>query len=52
MARSVALIGLDEFLRFADERQASLPVGFAYENVPTFFEYGPKTMPVVFGGSA
>ena len=52
MARSVALIGLDEFLRFANARQASLPPGFTYENVPTFFEYGPKTMPVVFGGSA
>ena len=48
MARSVALIGLDEFLRFADRRNARLPVGFTYENVPTFFEYGPKMMPVIF----
>jgi hypothetical protein len=52
MARSVALIGLDEFLPFAKARQARLPAGFAYENVPTFFEYGPKTMPVVFDGPA
>jgi cytochrome P450 len=52
MARSVALIGLDEFLRFAQAHHAGLPAGFAYENVPTFFEYGPKTMPVVFDGPA
>jgi hypothetical protein len=48
MARSVALIGLDEFLRFAEPRHARLPDAFTYENVPTYFEYGPKTMPVAF----
>ena len=48
MARSVALIALDEFLDFAAPRQAHLPEGFTYENVPTFFEYGPRTMPVTF----
>jgi cytochrome P450 len=48
MARSVALIGLDEFVRFAAPRNARLPEGFHYENVPTFFEYGPKSMPVIF----
>jgi cytochrome P450 len=52
MARSVALIGLDEFLCFADHRNARLPAGFTYENVPTFFEYGPKTMPVVLDSPA
>jgi cytochrome P450 len=52
MARSVALIGLDEFLRFAGGRNARLPAGFTYENVPTFFEYGPKTMPVTLDASA
>jgi cytochrome P450 len=52
MARSVALIGLDEFVRFALPRHARLPDGFSYENVPTFFEYGPKSMPVVFDGLA
>ena len=52
MARSVALIGLDEFLSFANSRQARLPAGFAYENVPTFFEYEPKTMPAVFDAPA
>jgi hypothetical protein len=51
MARSVALIGLDEFLRVAQSRNARLPDGFTYENVPTFFEYGPKSMPVIFDGS-
>jgi cytochrome P450 len=50
MARSVALIGLDEFLRFAVDRQARLPAGFTYENVPTFFEYGPASMPVSVDG--
>jgi cytochrome P450 len=52
MARSVALIGLDEFVQFARPRHARLPDGFAYENVPTFFEYGPKSMPVVFDDPA
>jgi cytochrome P450 len=52
MARSVAQIGLDEFLRFASVRNARLPDGFTYENVPTFFEYGPKSMPVTFDGPA
>jgi cytochrome P450 len=50
MARSVAEIGLDEFVRFAGERGAHLPEGFAYENVPTFFEYGPASLPVAFDG--
>jgi cytochrome P450 len=52
MARSVALIGLDEFVRFARPRHARLPDGFVYENVPTFFEYGPKSMPVIFDDPA
>jgi cytochrome P450 len=51
MARSVALIGLDEFLRFARTRHPRLPDGFLYENVPTFFEYGPRSMPVSFEGA-
>lgn len=52
MARSVASIGLDEFLRFADERAARLPSGFAYETVPTYFEYGPRSLPVELGTGA
>jgi len=51
MARSVASIGLDEFLRFADERAARLAPQFVYETVPTYFEYGPKSLPVVLGGA-
>ena len=51
MARSVAEIGLDEFVAFANPRNASLPAGFVYENVPTFFEYGPRTLPVAFDGA-
>jgi hypothetical protein len=50
MARSVALIGLDEFLQFARARNARLPEGFVYENVPTYFEYGPKSMPLTIDG--
>jgi cytochrome P450 len=52
MARSVASVGLDEFLCFAQERRARLSPGFAYETVPTFFEYGPKSLPVVLGDGA
>jgi cytochrome P450 len=51
MARSVAQIGLEEFVLFASGRSASLPPGFIYENVPTFFEYGPRTLPVTFEGT-
>ena len=49
MARSVAGIGLEEFVAFGNRHQARLPDGFIYENVPTYFEYGPKKLPVVFG---
>jgi cytochrome P450 len=49
MARSVASVGLDEFLHFADERRARLAPEFVYETVPTFFEYGPRSLPVVLG---
>jgi cytochrome P450 len=48
MARSVAQIGLDEFVEFANRHQARLPDGFVYTNVPTYFEYGPRTLPVMF----
>ena len=48
MARSVGRIALDEFLAFAGPRHAVLPSGFRYQNVPTFFEYGPHTLPVTF----
>jgi cytochrome P450 len=48
MARSVGRIALEEFLAFAGPRHAELPSGFRYENVPTFFEYGPRTLPVTF----
>jgi hypothetical protein len=48
MARSVARIGLEEFVAFGNRHQARLPDGFQYENVPTYFEYGPKKLPVVF----
>jgi cytochrome P450 len=49
MARSVASIGLYEFLRFADDRAVRLAPDFVYETVPTFFEYGPRSLPVVLG---
>ena len=49
MARSVAGIGLGEFVAFGNRHRARLPDGFIYENVPTYFEYGPKKLPVVFG---
>ena len=49
MARSVASVGLEEFLRFAEETGARLAPDFVYETVPTFFEYGPRSLPVVLG---
>jgi cytochrome P450 len=52
MARSVASVGLDEFLRFADQRRVRLAPDFVYETVPTFFEYGPRTLPVLLGDGA
>jgi cytochrome P450 len=49
MARTVARIGLEEFLGVASRRGARLEPGFRYENVPTFFEYGPRRLPVLLG---
>jgi cytochrome P450 len=48
MARSVAEVGLDQFVAFGNRHQARLPDGFVYENVPTYFEYGPRSLPVLF----
>lgn len=47
MARSVAVIALQEFLAFLRERTPVLAPGFSYERVPTYFEYGPRTLPVL-----
>jgi cytochrome P450 len=49
MARSVAQLGVDEFIAYGNRHQARLPDGFVYENVPTYFEYGPRTLPVLLG---
>ena len=46
MARSVARIGVAAFLRQFPAGTVSLTDGFVYENVPAFFETGPKQLTV------
>ena len=49
LARAVARIGVAAFLdRFGPGALALAP-GFVFENVSTFFEVGPKRLPVVPG---
>jgi cytochrome P450 len=47
MARLTGRIGTQEFLAFARRRNARLEPEFTYENVPTYFECGPRGLPVV-----
>jgi len=47
LARAVARIGVDAVLdRFA-EGELQLEPGFTFEQVPTYFEHGPRRLPVV-----
>jgi cytochrome P450 len=49
LARAVARIGILAVLdRFA-EGELQLEPGFAFEQVPTYFEHGPRRLPVVRG---
>jgi cytochrome P450 len=49
LARTVARIGVESFLdRFAPGSVRLAP-GYAYENVPTYFECGPARLPVETG---
>jgi cytochrome P450 len=50
LARTVARIGLRAFLNRFPMGSLSLAPGFAFENVPTFFECGPRSLSVVGDG--
>ena len=47
-ARAVAYAGIKAFLERFPPGSIRLAPGFEFENVPTYFERGPKTLPVVF----
>lgn len=52
LARAVARIGIEELLgRFSPGALRFAP-GYTYENVPTYFEHGPRTLPVEFTASS
>jgi hypothetical protein len=46
LARVVARVGLTAFLRRFPPGAVRLADGFRYENVPTFFECGPRRLPI------
>jgi cytochrome P450 family 150 subfamily A5 len=46
LARAVAHIGITAFLDHFPEGTVRLTEGFAYENVPAFFETGPKRLTI------
>ena len=47
LARAVARIGIQAFFDHFPAGAVSLEPGFAFENVSTFFEVGPRSLPVV-----
>jgi cytochrome P450 len=46
LARSVARIGVEAFLDRFSADDVRLVDGFVFEHVPTFFEHGPRRLPV------
>lgn len=46
LARAVATAGIRAFLDRYPERSVRLAPGFEFENVPTYFERGPRALPV------
>ena len=46
LARTVATVGLTGFLDRFPAGTVRLADGFEYENVPTFFECGPRRLPI------
>ena len=50
LARIVARIGITAFLDRFPHGSVSLAPGYEFENVPTFFEIGPRRLPVEVGG--
>jgi cytochrome P450 len=51
LARTVARIGLEAFFDRFPEGGVHLVPGFRFEQVPTYFEHGPRRLPVVVGRS-
>ncbi len=51
-ARIVARIALDTFLDTFPTGGVRLEPGFTFENVPTYFEIGPRRLPVLIGDRA
>ena len=47
-ARIVAFIGIRAFLDHFPAGSVRLAPDFRFENVPTYFEIGPKSLPVIF----
>jgi cytochrome P450 len=50
LARAVARIGVDAVLDHFAEGELQLEPGFTFEQVPTYFEHGPRRLPVVRAG--
>ncbi|HYL52589.1 MAG TPA: cytochrome P450, partial [Acidimicrobiia bacterium] len=49
LARRVARLGVEVFLDHFPEGAVRLQPGFTFEQVPTYFEFGPRRLPVVVG---
>ncbi|MCU1468701.1 MAG: cytochrome [Actinomycetia bacterium] len=47
LARAVARIGVDAVLDHFGEGELTLEPGFTFEQVPTYFEHGPRRLPLV-----
>ena len=50
-ARAVAYAGVRAFLDHFPEGTVRLAPDFEFENVPTYFEIGPKALPIVIDPS-
>jgi cytochrome P450 len=48
LARAVAYAGVRAFLDHFPEGSVRLAPDFEFENVPTYFEIGPKSLPILF----
>lgn len=46
LARTVARIGVERFLERFPTGSVRLAHGYTFENVPTFFEIGPRSLPI------
>lgn len=49
LARAVARIGVDAVLDQFAPGELQLEAGFVFEQVPTYFEHGPRRLPIVRG---